>query len=89
MTIIQRIQEIQRQFDFAMACSDWKMIDFCQKEIKRLNDLLEFQRPSMEVFLQEYCDGLQYDSCVESPCPFSSHSGCTNPMHPKNYPGKL
>lgn len=83
MTIFQKLQELRGQFDFAMACSDWKMIDFCQKEIKRLNDLLEFQRPSMEVFLQEYCDGL------ESPCPFSSHSGCTNPMHPKNYPGKL
>ena len=35
-------------------------------------------------FVQKHCEGKQYDSCIESPCRFSSHSGCRHPMHPNN-----
>lgn len=39
---------------------------------------------SLKFFIDNHCVGKQFDSCVESPCPFSSHSGCRHPLHPKN-----
>jgi hypothetical protein len=38
----------------------------------------------MAAFVREYCQGKQYDSCANSPCPFSSPNGCQHPMHPKH-----
>lgn len=35
-------------------------------------------------FLEVYCQGRQYDSCKNSPCPWASHGGCRHPMHPAN-----
>lgn len=35
-------------------------------------------------FREEHCTGKQYDSCVNSPCRYSSSSGCTHPEHPSN-----
>jgi hypothetical protein len=29
--------------------------------------------------VKKYCEGGQYDSCVNSPCPFSTSSGCKEP----------
>jgi len=34
-------------------------------------------------FVAKDCTGKQYDSCCNSPCRFSSVSGCTHPQHPK------
>ncbi len=34
-------------------------------------------------FVENHCTGKQYDSCVDSPCAFASHSGCRHPLHPK------
>lgn len=39
---------------------------------------------ALEVFLEKHCTGRQYDSCIDSPCPSSSFSGCLHPLHPKN-----
>ena len=39
---------------------------------------------SLSEFVANHCQGKQYDSCVESPCPFASHSGCRHPLHPNN-----
>jgi len=35
-------------------------------------------------FLEDHCTGTIYDSCVNSPCRYSSGSGCAHPLHPKN-----
>jgi len=35
-------------------------------------------------FLEVHCQGHQYDSCKNSPCPWASHHGCWHPMHPAN-----
>lgn len=42
------------------------------------------QPDALAKFVEDHCQGEQYDSCVESPCPFASHSGCRHPLHPKN-----
>lgn len=33
-------------------------------------------------FLAEKCAGPEYDSCHNSPCPYSSSAGCTHQDHP-------
>jgi hypothetical protein len=38
----------------------------------------------LEYFISVQCEGKQYDSCKNSPCRFSSSSGCLHPEHPKN-----
>jgi hypothetical protein len=37
------------------------------------------------LFIKNHCTGTIYDSCVNSPCRYSSSSGCTHPLHPKNF----
>lgn len=37
----------------------------------------------MDEFIEKYCVGAQYDSCVNSPCPYASVGGCRHPEHPK------
>ena len=39
---------------------------------------------NLSEFVKNHCVGKQYDSCVESPCAFASHSGCRHPLHPKH-----
>ena len=39
---------------------------------------------NLSEFVENHCVGKQYDSCVESPCAFASHSGCRHPLHPKH-----
>jgi hypothetical protein len=39
---------------------------------------------TLEEFARDHCVGKEYDSCVNSPCPYASASGCTHPLHPKN-----
>lgn len=38
---------------------------------------------SMNFFINVHCTGKQYDSCIESPCIYSSSTGCRHPKHPK------
>lgn len=35
-------------------------------------------------FIEWDCAGPQYDSCVNSPCPYASCDGCQHPKHPKH-----
>lgn len=39
---------------------------------------------NLSEFVENHCVGKQYDSCVDSPCAFASHSGCRHPLHPKH-----
>ncbi|MDI3534798.1 MAG: hypothetical protein PWQ82_1163 [Thermosediminibacterales bacterium] len=39
---------------------------------------------TIDEFVKKHCTGKEYDSCVDSPCPYSSASGCRHPLHPKN-----
>lgn len=42
-------------------------------------------RLRLSEFMDGQCKGRFYDSCHDSPCPYSSHLyGCTHPLHPKN-----
>lgn len=38
---------------------------------------------ALELFVEEHCVGKEYDSCINSPCRYSSNDGCTHPEHPK------
>jgi len=40
----------------------------------------------LKTFVDTQCVGKEYDSCINSPCPYSSGQGCTHPSHPKNIP---
>lgn len=43
---------------------------------------------TLQEFVDRHCPGKSYDSCHDSPCPYSSHlHGCTHPLHPKNQSG--
>lgn len=33
-------------------------------------------------FVEKYCMGKQYDSCISSPCMYSSSWGCRHPDYP-------
>jgi len=35
-------------------------------------------------FVRNTCVGGAFDSCVDSPCPYSSSGGCMHPLHPSN-----
>jgi hypothetical protein len=35
-------------------------------------------------FVKNHCVGAQYDSCVQSPCPYAGFGGCQHPLHPKH-----
>lgn len=35
-------------------------------------------------FIDKYCQGKEYDSCINSPCPYASSNDCKHPKHPKN-----
>jgi hypothetical protein len=44
-------------------------------------------KPPIQQFTERVCNPRgwgQYDSCKNSPCPYSSHSGCQHPEHPNN-----
>lgn len=43
----------------------------------------EVMSEALELFVEEHCVGKEYDSCVNSPCRYSSNDGCTHPKHPK------
>lgn len=38
---------------------------------------------NLNEFVREHCEGREYDSCVISPCRWSSNEGCCHPQHPK------
>lgn len=42
------------------------------------------QEWELQQFLANCCHWQQYDSCINSPCPYSSYEGCQHPDHPKN-----
>ena len=48
------------------------------KEVKKETEL------TLSEFVRDHCAGREYDSCVESPCVYASHSGCKHPLHPNN-----
>jgi len=37
-------------------------------------------------FVERHCEGKEYDSCKNIPCPYSSSEGCRHPLHPNNQP---
>jgi hypothetical protein len=39
---------------------------------------------TLQEFAEKHCTGRQYDSCIGTPCTWSSGSGCFHPLHPKN-----
>jgi hypothetical protein len=38
-------------------------------------------------FVKTDCRGKQYDTCVDSPCPYASINGCQHPKHPRRVHG--
>jgi hypothetical protein len=46
--------------------------------------MCEDLRESLRKFIEDHCLGREYDSCVNSPCKYSSSNGCKHPEHPKN-----
>jgi hypothetical protein len=56
----------------------------CQTCFDRTGEVEEAEVITQEQFVEKYCEGKQYDSCKESPCPYASHSGCKHPKHPDN-----
>ena len=41
-------------------------------------------RQDLTEFIDTHCRGKEFDSCCNSPCPYSSSGGCKHPEHPKN-----
>lgn len=41
----------------------------------------------LRAFEDNFCEGPQYDSCKNSPCPHASPDGCRSPAHPDNWKG--
>lgn len=39
---------------------------------------------TLKEFTGKYCQGKNYNSCINSPCLYASREGCLNPLHPKN-----
>ncbi|NSW83136.1 MAG: hypothetical protein HPY90_07655 [Syntrophothermus sp.] len=54
----------------------------------RLKDAQADCDEKLRSFIERYCEGRQYDSCVNNSCPFSSAFGCRHPEHPKNQGGR-
>lgn len=64
-----------------MICGD------CGKENSWLTiecDCQKSRKNKLDHFVKTHCQGSAYDSCKNSPCPWSSAGGCTHPQHPEN-----
>jgi len=62
---------------------DLEFVDARECEFCGLTDI----EWTLEEFEKDWCEGKDYDSCKDSPCRFSSSSGCMHPLHPNNKEG--
>ena len=46
-------------------------------------------KDELELFVEKYCVGKEYDSCHNSPCRYASVHGCQHPEHPWNKEKKV
>jgi hypothetical protein len=38
---------------------------------------------TLDEFVNNHCEGKQYDSCFNSPCRYAGSGGCQHPLYPK------